>query len=831
VRPFTTAESTKLVKKKDEAIFLGDGSLSFNVENKENQYPSRLFGPSGLRKIVDVVDDRMLIFDPPENNPLSEMNKNIMPASGKRTTRFREHRFVFDKLFDEDARQDEVYHNTTRPLLDSVLDGYNSTVFAYGATGCGKTHTISGTPEEPGIIFLTMKELFERIDDLKDSKHIEVSLSYLEIYNETIRDLMEPENNSKILTLREDSNNRISVSNLSTHNPQSVEDVMNMIIIGNKNRTSSPTEANATSSRSHAVLQINVSQKNRTADITESHMFATLSIIDLAGSERAAATKNRGERLQEGANINKSLLALGNCINALCDVRRKNHIPYRDSKLTRLLKFSLGGNCKTVMIVCISPSSHHYDETLNTLKYADRAKQIKTKIMRNQHSLNRHVGSYLKMITEQKQEIEELRNREQSKIEQAVESYKIKKDRVSIGVLETIDSLKQTLNSKKFEQLKLKKSLILCKRRIVFCHKVELTRYLKTFESLERQPEEIAGITRVLRDILSKLDIKIDELETIYKQESELDLILANSDNGIRRLTELEGWSNYDKLMLDTSLSLIRDSVERKIMHNALIGFDQIINQEQFSGNFRFISQSIVRTISQISYLKSNSQELEIIKGEFQLIIDEFYREFEDSLHDLMNIDHKFEKFASSFQYDITSEISIPTSPIRKIARSKISSPLSSSPRLSLSKLSSLNSKVTKSTSGLQNVTKNKAIKKVRWDIPDESQLSLNVLESEDSDVSMNDLAKATDEIEIDSASNNVPHDEYLLMDQTLQDESFTTQKKRKSLTSMSLNPNSNNTNRRSVLPDTENKNNEENAINRGTGLGAPIRVDLDSIN
>ena len=102
-----------------------------------------------------------------------------------------------------------------------------------------------------------------------------------------------------------------------------------------------------------------------------------MSIIDLAGSERAAATKNRGARLNEGANINKSLLALGNCINALCDPRRRNHVPYRDSKLTRLLKFSLGGNCKTVMIVCVSPSSQHYDETLNTLKYADRAKEIK----------------------------------------------------------------------------------------------------------------------------------------------------------------------------------------------------------------------------------------------------------------------------------------------------------------------------------------------------------------------------------------------------------------------------------------------------------------------
>ena len=170
-----------------------------------------------------------------------------------------------------------------------------------------------------------------------------------------------------------------------------VNEVMEMIIRGNDLRTMSPTEANATSSRSHAVLQINVSSKDRNASVNEPHTMATLSIIDLAGSERASATKNRGARLTEGANINKSLLALGSCINALCDMRKHNHIPYRNSKLTRLLKFSLGGNCKTVMIVCVSPSSVHFDETQNTLRYANRAKNIQTKVTKNVFNVNRHV--------------------------------------------------------------------------------------------------------------------------------------------------------------------------------------------------------------------------------------------------------------------------------------------------------------------------------------------------------------------------------------------------------------------------------------------------------
>jgi kinesin family protein 18/19 len=183
---------------------------------------------------------------------------------------------------------------------------------------------------------------------------------------------------------------------------------MDMLIRGNENRTQSPTEANATSSRSHAVLQINVAQKDRNAGHSEPTTFATLSIIDLAGSERASATKNRGERLLEGANINKSLLSLGSCINALCDPKKKNHVPYRNSKLTRLLKFSLGGNCRTVMIVCVSPSSVHFDETQNTLRYANRAKNIQTKAVRNVFNVDRHVKDYLKKIDEQMALIKDL---------------------------------------------------------------------------------------------------------------------------------------------------------------------------------------------------------------------------------------------------------------------------------------------------------------------------------------------------------------------------------------------------------------------------------------
>lgn len=351
------------------------------------------------------VTDVYSIFDPPEDNPVHKFSRSVVPQGKK----VKDQVFAFDRVFDENASQADIYEGTTKNLLDSVLDGYNATVFAYGATGCGKTHTITGTSQQPGIIFLTMQELFEKIHERSSEKQTEISLSYLEIYNETIRDLLVPGGSKQGLMLREDANQGVSVAGLTSLHPKDVQEVMDMIVQGNEYRTVSATEANAVSSRSHAVLQINVAQKDRNADISEPHTMATLSIIDLAGSERASATKNRGERLMEGANINKSLLALGSCINALCDPRKKNHVPYRNSKLTRLLKFSLGGNCKTVMIVCVSPSSAHFDETQNTLRYANRAKNIQTKVTRNVFNVNRHVKDFLVKIDEQMALINELK--------------------------------------------------------------------------------------------------------------------------------------------------------------------------------------------------------------------------------------------------------------------------------------------------------------------------------------------------------------------------------------------------------------------------------------
>ena len=380
------------------------------------------------------MDDRILTFDPDEKDKARAfVERGFMPPG---TKRYKDKRFMFDKVFDGEARQEEVYAATAKPLLNGLLDGYNATVFAYGvchssssnavtllialqATGCGKTHTISGTEPDPGIIYLTMADLFQRIDDRRDEWNTEVVVTFLEIYNEEIRDLLAeagiptPRGG---LQIREDK--FVKVIGLVESRPTSAEEVKQIVLQGNSRRTQSPTHANETSSRSHAVLQVHVTQSPRTASLTEQRTVATLSIIDLAGSERAAATSNMGQRMVEGANINKSLLALGNCINALCESGGAiRHVPYRNSKLTRLLKFSLGGNCKTVMVVCVAPTSQHFDDTHNTLLYAERATKIKTKVVtRNVVNVDRHVGRYVEAINRLNTEVAELKAKLAGKI-------------------------------------------------------------------------------------------------------------------------------------------------------------------------------------------------------------------------------------------------------------------------------------------------------------------------------------------------------------------------------------------------------------------------------
>ncbi|XP_063916850.1 kinesin-like protein KIF19 isoform X2 [Zophobas morio] len=369
---------------------------------------------SGEERLMVAVRIRPLRNDEPQRVLYALNKKNVVLEDSDKSDVLRSKRgydkqYSFDVVFGEESTQEEVYEITTSSLVKDVLNGYNATVFAYGATGAGKTHTMVGDSSQPGIMVRALNDIFETVKGKQDQ--YSVSMSYLELYNEQIRDLLNPA--SGYLELREDSRGRnIQVAGLQEVSTTSTNEVMQLLQKGNKARTIEPTAMNKTSSRSHALLSVTV---KHTTPLDKNDRLrlrirqGRLFMIDLAGSERANKTKNRGKRLQEGAHINRSLLALGNCINALSGGAR--YVNYRDSKLTRLLKEALSGNCRTVMIAHVSPSSGQKDESRNTLIYADRANNISTKAERNVLDVSYHVTQYQTVINELRDEISRLQQK------------------------------------------------------------------------------------------------------------------------------------------------------------------------------------------------------------------------------------------------------------------------------------------------------------------------------------------------------------------------------------------------------------------------------------
>eukprot|EP00746_Dinoflagellata_sp_MGD_P142727 gnl/MRDRNA2_/MRDRNA2_75666_c0_seq1.p1 gnl/MRDRNA2_/MRDRNA2_75666_c0~~gnl/MRDRNA2_/MRDRNA2_75666_c0_seq1.p1 ORF type:complete len:690 (-),score=158.56 gnl/MRDRNA2_/MRDRNA2_75666_c0_seq1:741-2573(-) len=298
--------------------------------------------------------------------------------------------FAFDCVFPQGICQQDVFDRTGRPLLHKVLEGYNGCLFAYGQTGSGKTFTMhgEGLAEHRGVIPLLCSDLFREIKDRSATKRITVSCSVLEIYNERLRDLLSHEN--KDLHIREDNaagGRGIFVDGLSEKSVQTVQEVLTFISKAEKRRRVGETNMNEHSSRSHTVVTLCITMQDEEDADGLTLTVSKLHLVDLAGSERQKATNAVGERLKEGAQINLALSALGKVIKALTDPQapgqKQRHVPYRDSKLTRILQDSLGGNSYTVMICNVSPAQINADETLSSLRFAERAKKIENEAIVN----------------------------------------------------------------------------------------------------------------------------------------------------------------------------------------------------------------------------------------------------------------------------------------------------------------------------------------------------------------------------------------------------------------------------------------------------------------
>ncbi|KAK2977686.1 hypothetical protein RJ640_006026 [Escallonia rubra] len=317
--------------------------------------------------------------------------------------------YAFDHVFDQDCTNSTVYELLTKDIIRAAVDGFNGTAFAYGQTSSGKTFTMNGSDNDPGIIHRAVHDIFQKIQMTTDREFL-IRVSYMEIYNEEINDLFTVENQK--LQIHESLERGIFVAGLREEIVNSAEQVLKLIQLGEVNRHFGETNMNARSSRSHTIFRMVIESKGKETGSTDylssddAVRVSVLNLVDLAGSERIAKTGAGGVRLKEGKHINKSLMALGNVINKLSEgAKQRGHIPYRDSKLTRILQPALGGNAKTSIICTVAPEEVHVEETKGTLKFASRAKRITNCVQVNE------ILTDAALLKRQKLEIEELRKK------------------------------------------------------------------------------------------------------------------------------------------------------------------------------------------------------------------------------------------------------------------------------------------------------------------------------------------------------------------------------------------------------------------------------------
>ncbi|KAJ2946038.1 hypothetical protein O0L34_g4956 [Tuta absoluta] len=386
-------------------------------------------------RIVHAVGDKTLVLEDD-----TDIRRDVL-----RTRRINEKHYVYDRVFGEDSTQEEVYETVCAPLVADTLRGFAGAVFAYGATGAGKTHTMTG------LMSRALSHLFSGINESEDPEAYEVKMSYIEIYNEIIRDLLNPSLGP--LELRDEGGSGAPVvSGLSEIRAKSAAHVAELLARGDRARTAEPTHANQHSSRGHALLSVTVS-KAVEGGVQRGRLF----LIDLAGSERAGL---RSRRL-EGAHINRSLLALGNCIMALSGGAR--YVNYRDSKLTRLLREVLGGRCRTAMVAHVAPGASCRDTTRSTLHYAQRAASITNKVERELVETPMHMSQYRSVINELREEISRLKTKmkegSRTKEDPQIEEEELTKEESAENAAH-LKSLREAIVSTFKQQMRLRRRLM-----------------------------------------------------------------------------------------------------------------------------------------------------------------------------------------------------------------------------------------------------------------------------------------------------------------------------------------------------------------------------------
>ena len=430
--PKTSSSAKKITKKQIEEKFSKNKML---IALRSRPLLSRELEESNYNTIA-VPDKETVIITIPTEYISNDKGKYYFKGEKKiKVTKVKEAEFKFDFAFDEKTTQAEIYQCTTANLVKQVINGFNATVYAYGATGTGKTYTMVGGGDNWGLMIRSISDLFKIINNEKKKKYI-IKISYVEIYNEIIKDLLSDQINSPPLEIRADAQKGVILQGAEFKKVTNETDAYKLIMRGNKNRTEKLSSYNENSSRSHAILQIYIEiEEQLKSTLNKEKVFGKFVLIDLAGCEK---TPVFGKKNAESGSINKSLLALGKCITALTS-QTKGYIPWRDSKLTRLLQEPLSGNSRIVMIATVSPSIDSFDETMFTLQYANKAKGVKIVLKKNVVELDTpRINKFDEYIQNLKEEIQEIN-------EQIGE-----KDKININNLSNVDLEQSNSNNISF---------------------------------------------------------------------------------------------------------------------------------------------------------------------------------------------------------------------------------------------------------------------------------------------------------------------------------------------------------------------------------------------
>uniref|UniRef100_A0A8B9LDK1 Kinesin-like protein n=1 Tax=Astyanax mexicanus TaxID=7994 RepID=A0A8B9LDK1_ASTMX len=582
--------------------------------------------------------------------------------------------YMFDRVFQSNTSQEQVYNACAQKIVKDVLEGYNGTIFAYGQTSSGKTHTMEGNLHDPdgmGIIPRIVQDIFNYIYSMDENLEFHIKVSYFEIYLDKIRDLLDVSKTN--LSVHEDKNRVPYVKGCTERFVCSPEEVMDTIDEGKSNRHVAVTNMNEHSSRSHSIFLINVKQENTQ---TEQKLSGKLFLVDLAGSEKVSKTGAEGAVLDEAKNINKSLSALGNVISALAE--GTTYVPYRDSKMTRILQDSLGGNCRTTIVICCSPSSFNEAETKTTLMFGQRAKTIKNTVCVNveltaeqwkkKYEKEKEKNKTLRnTITWLENELNRWRNGENVPIEEQYDKEKVNAEVLALDNTVNNDKIASTPNipgvrltdserdkceaelAKLYKQLddkddeinqqsqlaeKLKQQmldqeeLLASSRRDHDNLQAELTRLQMENDASK---EEVKEVLQALEELAVNYDQKSQEVEdktkdfeTLSEELSQKSGVLASLDSELQKLKEM---SNHQKKRVTEMMSsLLKDLAEIGIA----VGSNDI-KQHEGSGlideEFTVARLYISKMKSEVKTLVKRSKQLEAAQADSNKKMDENEKE------------------------------------------------------------------------------------------------------------------------------------------------------------------------------------------------------------